>query len=117
MVKVLGAAALVLTLAASAGARADSYDGKWLVPIAGFSVSCPAVNLQISVAGQKMRAEAGTARFTYKLFGTIAPDGTFNISSPGGQGHSKGKFSGNTLTADFTNSQCATRSGTGGRTQ
>lgn len=117
MVKTLGAAALILTVAASAGARADPYDGKWVVVVQGFSAQCPAVNVLISVRGGRIAESAGTARFTYKLFGTVAPDGTFNLTSPGGQGHSKGKFSGTTLTADFTNAECATRSGTGGRAQ
>ncbi len=117
MVRMLGTAAVIALIAAGTTARADSYDGKWSVPIQGFSANCPAVVMHVTVTGQRIAAEAGTARFTYKLFGRLQPDGTFSINSPGGQGHSKGKFSGTTLTADFTNSECATRSGTGSKDQ
>lgn len=117
MARILGSAALILAVAAGAECRAESYDGKWLLVIPGVSVRCPDVNVHVTVTGQRIAEEAGTARFTYKLFGALAPDGTFDITSPGGQGHSKGKFSGNTLAADFTNSECGTRAGTGSKEQ
>jgi hypothetical protein len=115
MLKTLGAGALVLLATVATESRADSYDGKWMVPIPGVSTRCPAVNAHINVAGQKISETAGTAKFTFHLFGTLASDGSFELKSPGGQGHSKGKFSGNSVTADFTDSECPTRTGTGGR--
>lgn len=108
----LAAAALVLVCTA---ARANSYDGKWVVVIPGYSDKCPSANMHIAVAGPRFTAEVGTARFTYKFFGAVGPDGSFDMNSPGGTAHTKGKFTGSAVAADFSNSVCGTRSSTGGR--
>ncbi len=112
-----GAIALAGMIAAGGACRANSYDGNWMVPIQGVSDRCPSVNVHITVTGQRVAEVAGTAKFTFHLFGRLAPDGTFDLTSPGGQGHSKGKFSGSAVTADFTDNVCPTRTGTGARAQ
>ena len=111
----LGAAALVGVIVAGTAARAQSYDGRWMVPIPGVSPRCPSVNVHIGVKGDRMEEVAGAAGYTFKFFGRIAPDGSFNLTSPGGHAWSKGRFAGNTVTADFTDSQCPTRQGSGSR--
>lgn len=115
MPRMLSAAVFLFAAGLCTESRAAAYDGKWLVVLPPTSVRCPSVQMNIAVANGRITEVVGTVKFTYRLAGPVAPDGTFDISSPGGAGHSKGKFSGETLAADFTNSECGTRSGTGGR--
>ncbi len=115
MRRMLGATTFVFAAALCTQSDAASYDGKWLVVLPPTSVRCPSVQVHVAVGNGRITEEAGTVKFTYRLAGPVAPDGTFDISSPGGAAHSKGKFSGDTLAADFTNSECGTRSGSGSR--
>jgi len=111
--------AVVLAAAGAIGAaHAADTDGTWQVAGQGQSPRCPDYTMQLVAKGDGVTGTVGTVRVTFKMFGKIAPDGSFAGKSAGGTAKMEGKFSGDTVTADFIDDLCpAPRKGTGRKVQ
>lgn len=116
--KLLLCAGVLAAAGSIVAARAAGTDGTWQIAGQGQSPRCPDYSMQLEAKGGAVTGTVGTVRFTYKMFGKIGPDGSFAGQSPGGTAHMRGKFTGDTVTAEFVNDVCAEpRQGTGHRVQ
>jgi hypothetical protein len=87
-------------------AQAETFDGTWQAVGEAQSMQCPGVNAHFTVRGDGFGSTVGVAKFTYGFRGKIAPDGSFDVKSPGGTAHISGKFSGNDVTVQFEDNRC-----------
>ncbi|MGE5202095.1 MAG: hypothetical protein ACM3O6_08510 [Acidobacteriota bacterium] len=103
---------LAILILGIAPASAQSYRGKW--EAAGEkSGRCPAFYAHITVNGNKINIGIGGAS-TYRLTGTVAPDGSFSAEGTNGSTKATGQFTGDTVNLTLFAS-CGTRTGTGHR--
>jgi hypothetical protein len=106
-------AAIAIPLAFSIGsASAQMYRGKWEAA-GGPNMKCPAFDAHITVAGNAINIGIG-GKATYRMKGTVAPDGTFSAEGLNGATSATGKFTGDTVEMTLVAS-CGTRTGTGHR--
>jgi len=93
-------------------ASAQIYRGKWEAA-GGPNMKCPAFDAHITVAGNAINIGIG-GKATYRLKGTVAPDGTFSAEGMNQATSATGKFTGDTVEITLVAS-CGTRTGTGHR--
>jgi hypothetical protein len=94
-------------------AAAQTFRGKWEAAGPALDRRCPAFDAHITVAGNSINIGIG-GKMTYRLKGTVAPDGTFSAEGMNQATSATGKFTGDTVEMTLVAS-CGTRNGTGHR--
>ena len=112
MARRLFIAAILLALGYGS-ASAQMYRGKWEAAGPALDRRCPAFDAHITVAGNAINIGIG-GKMTYRLKGTVAPDGTFSAEGMNQATSATGKFTGDTVEMTLVAS-CGTRTGTGHR--
>jgi hypothetical protein len=101
-----GAAVLMMTV--SAVQAAGSFDGEWSggspAGNSGSSHVCVPTNATVKVAAGKLSGDYSFGKYTYKISGTIAADGT--VKGKWGGNQMTGKFEGDHFSGTYNSGQC-----------
>lgn len=98
----------VLMMSMSAAGAAGSFDGEWSggspAGQSGTSHVCVPTNATVKVANGKLSGDYSFGKYTYKVSGSIAADGT--VKGRWGGNPMTGKFEGNHFSGTYNSGQC-----------
>jgi len=98
----------VLMMTGSVVAAAGSFDGEWSggspAGHSGTTHSCVPTNATVKVANGKMSGTYSFGKYSYKVGGTVAADGT--VKGTWGGNPMTGKFEGDHFSGTYNSGQC-----------